>query len=189
MQYYENSSYLIVDLNEDEIGSWMNYEDGNEVSKLVGNIKFKADADIYMKEIQGILEHSFLNITQASVNSNEGRFITTYIYPFLLCTLIALFIAFKISYKYFFKRMYKEYTIHFFYGATLYDIILRSSVMIIISTMLISSLFTWTIVRSAGVDSIVYLGYGLILLLLLIIEIMIVHQIKKHDFMVNLRGG
>ena len=83
--------------------------------------------------------------------------------------------------------MYREYMIHFLYGAQKLDIFIRNSVAMFF--VLLISYFMFTIIKQGETSMIVNLGYLLITIFVLILELITVIEMNRNDKLKNIRGG
>lgn len=151
--YYlgKQDHFLIFYIVGEEISPWISHAQGLEATNLLENAVFYRDASEYEKELRELTAGSFLALGKYSDNPNysmsgEERFVRGYLYPSLFMMLLCTLCFFRMFYKHFLRRMYREYALHLLYGATLRDILLRNSILMILAFLLLSFAF-WYISR------------------------------------------
>lgn len=183
----EEPSIIINLCSEEDITDWLNYKDGGILLELFSNSIFENDIGDYEKELYTLFDGSFLSLSKIESDHSEKDFIFSYIYPFVMITTICIVISFWLFYSYYLKKMYREYMIHFLYGAQKLDIFIRNSVAMFF--VLLISYFMFTIIKQGETSMIVNLGYLLITIFVLILELITVIEMNRNDKLKNIRGG
>lgn len=187
----ESETFLVVYVSGEKISDWINYEDGFAVWRLMNTAILYEDAAINEGELKDMLEGSFLALSKYSDNPiynqlGEYKFVTGYLYPCLLLMIFCVFLFFRMFYEHFLRQMYQEYTVHILYGAGLRDIVLRNSMLMFLSLLILFFGF-WYISRGEPTP-IRSIGYLLIGGMLGMLELLMVWILCRSDRLKNVKG-
>lgn len=185
--YLNEGPYLILHVKDKQIGKWLDYSNGIKITEIVENSSFNNNALAYQKQIEDIFKTHFIKLIPLHSQDTETRFIMFYVYPYITIVFIATLLAFSLFNNYFLNKMYIDYSIHYFYGARLVQIMLRSTILIFVSLLIIMILYTY--ISQGIIPYVAYLGYSIIIVMLAFIEGVIIRQMRKSEITKHLKGG
>lgn len=178
-----SSSATIVYVNENNVAKWFDLMDGSTIIQMLENLNINS---IDTKKIESLTNDSFIYMKNNNSSNSEVLFVLTYIYPYLLLTMIAIILAFTIFNRNSLRKMKKEYIIHMLCGARTSDIIIRNSVMML-TTLIIDCACISFLIKNLT-EPIVNFVYLIIISLLLLFECMMMYQLKSYHIMNTIRN-
>ncbi len=178
----------IIVLQTSKFDKWINVDYYSEIIELIENTEFSK------KEISEDLKNEFIGVFEATsylvektVRSDHLGFILKNIYLMLLLAIIAVILSTYILYNAQLKKLYKEYTIHLIYGATIKDIFIRNSVFLGLCLAIDFTIFMY--LNKFNFNDYFIIGFITMLIMLCIFEILLWFVLKRKDLLNNLKGG
>ena len=177
---------VLLVVKDQDILSYMDQNDPEQLFSLIKSLPYNQEV---CNKLNDILKDSPYQLATINTSIDSSfMFIMKYILPYLVLAILALIIGVHIFNTVMFAKLRKEFTIHLLCGATIKDIIIRSSTNLLLILFINVLLVTYLAGRSVDMG-LRFVSYITILIPLVVLEMSIICQIKHRFFIENIRGG